>query len=279
MQPFVSEITTLQADDIAGANSIYGQELTLSSVYGVDIVLPNSSIVGGPNDSISFSGSLSSSDTDLDGKFLDLFQYSFEHDSRVDIRLKSNTVDTFLYFVRVTSTQDTIDTFTFFDDDSGTGLNSRIVEDIQAGTYWLGASSSDSAEIGNYEVTIIASTNSLTSSFETFTSIYGVEVEINPNPKLTGSLNESDFLFEEKFLDLYQFDVLNTTNLQFDLSSTQLNPKLFVVQIMPDQALGSIVLENDNSSFFVTNSRITQSLPPGTYWIGVPSSGVADTGD
>lgn len=279
MQPFVSAITTLQADDIAGANAIYGQEATLSTVYGIDIVLPNSSIVSGPSDSISFNGSLSNSDADLDGKFLDLFQYSFDHDSRVDIRLNSSTIDTFLYFARVTSTQDIIDAFTFFDDNSGTGLNSHIVENIQAGTYWLGASSSGSAEVGDYDVAIITSTNSLTPSFETFTSIYGVDVEINPNPKITGSLSNSDFLFEEKFLDLYQFDVLNTTNLQFDLSSTQLNPKLFVVQIMPNQFLGSIMLENDNSSLFVTNSRIKQSLPPGTYWIGVTSSGIDDTGD
>ncbi|MCH8265366.1 MAG: PPC domain-containing protein, partial [Proteobacteria bacterium] len=125
----------------------------------------------------------------------------------------------------------------------------------------------------------VTSTNSTTPSFETFESKYGAEVQVNPNPKIKGSLSSTDFLFAENFLDLYQFDVVNTTNLQFDLSSTQFDTYLRVVEILPDQSLGSLVLENDDRSESSTDSRIRQLLSPGTYWIGVSSFFADETGD
>ncbi len=73
--------------------------------------------------------------------------------------------------------------------------------------------------------------------------------------------------------------MVNTTNLQFDLSSSQLDTYLLVVEILPDQSLGSLVLENDDRSAFSFDSRIQQLLPPGTYWIGVSSSFEEETGD
>ena len=56
--------------------------------------------------------------------------------------------------------------------------------------------------------------------------------------------------------------MVNTTNLQFDLSSSQLDTYLLVVEILPDQSLGSLVLENDDRSAFSFDSRIQQLLPP-----------------
>ena len=179
----------------------------------------------------------------------------------------------------MSSTQDIIDAFTFVDDDSGPGRNSRITTNIQAGTYWLGASSAGVGEVGDYAVSMVASTSSTTPSFEIFQSIYDAEVQINPNPQIRGSLSSTDFLFAKSFLDLYQLDVVNTTNLQFDLSSSQLDTYLLVVEILPDQSLGSLVLENDDRSAFSFDSRIQQLLPPGTYWIGVSSSFEEETGD
>jgi hypothetical protein len=237
MQPFASEIDSLQADDIIGANFLYGGDATLATIYGIDIRLPTNSELSGLDDTVNFSGTLTNKDADLDGRSLDICQFTFANDSTVDIQLSSNDIDPFLYLVRVSSTQDTIDAFTFVDDDSGLGRNSRISTNIQAGTYWLGASSARIGEEGDYDVSMVTSTSSTTPSFETFESIYGAEVEINPNPKITGSLSNNDFVFNESFLDLYQFDVVNTTNLQFDLSSSQFDTYLLLVEILPDQSL------------------------------------------
>lgn len=109
MQPFTSEIDSLQADDIAGANFIYGGGATLSTIYGIDVSLPRNSELSGPADTVNFSGALANTDADLDGRLLDIYQFTFVNDSTVDIQLSSNTIDTFLYLVRVSSTQDIID--------------------------------------------------------------------------------------------------------------------------------------------------------------------------
>lgn len=278
MQSLVGPLNTLTSDDIAGANAIYGAEVTFESIYGIDIILPAVTTLIGPNDSVSFSGNLTVSDTTLDGKFIDLYQYTFENDSTVDVQVTSAEIDAFLYLVRVTSTQDTVPAFTFADDDSGQGSNSRINQVIQAGTYWIGVTSAGNADQGSYDVSIIAFTSTPPSSFESFLSIYGANVEVNPNPNIKGDLSDSDFKFEGKALDLYQFDVLSSTNLRFDLSSSDFDPTLIVVEIDSSQQLGTIVLEN-NDGGTGTNSRIEQTLSPGTYWIGVTSFTTDETGD
>ncbi|MCH7817742.1 MAG: matrixin family metalloprotease, partial [Proteobacteria bacterium] len=271
MEGFVTDNNTIQIDDINGVYAIYGGEVTISSVYGVDIILPKISALSGPNDSVSFSGSLSSLDNRIDGKFIDLYQYTFVNDSTVDIQLSSSTLDAFLYLARVTSTQDLIPEFTFADDNSGPGSNARINEKIQAGTYWIGISSVDDNDIGNYEVTMIAFTSDPPRSFESFTSIYGGNVEINPNPTIQGSLGETDFLYAGKYIDLYQFDVINQTTLRIDLSSSQFDTTLYLTEVLPNQELvEGTLLQNDDVGTS-TNSRIEQLLPPGTYWIGVTS--------
>ena len=271
MRGLITNNKSLQSDDINGANAIYGSEVTINSVYGVDIILPKISALSGPNDSVSFSGSLSSLDNRIDGKFIDLYQYTFVNDSTVDIQLSSSTLDAFLYLARVTSTQDLIPEFTFADDNSGPGSNARINEKIQAGTYWIGISSVDDNDIGNYEVTMIAFTSDPPRSFESFTSIYGGNVEINPNPTIQGSLGETDFLYAGKYIDLYQFDVINQTTLRIDLSSSQFDTTLYLTEVLPNQELvEGTLLQNDDVGTS-TNSRIEQLLPPGTYWIGVTS--------
>ncbi|MCH2357640.1 MAG: hypothetical protein MK319_13385, partial [Pseudomonadales bacterium] len=73
--------------------------------------------------------------------------------------------------------------------------------------------------------------------FEIFQSIYDAEVQINPNPQIRGSLSSTDFLFAKSFLDLYQFDVVNTTNLKFDMRSSQYENYMLLVEILPDQSL------------------------------------------
>jgi len=283
MQAFVSDTDTLQSDDIAGVISIYGanemaQETTLANIYGVFLVAPDNATLSGPNNSNNLNGTLSSSDNQLDGKSLDLYQYTFENDSTVDIQLNSQAFDPFLYLVRVSATQASIPTSTFVDDNSGSGNNARINESIQAGTYWLGVSSTSDGAQGNYEVSIISSTSNPLSSFETFTSpVYGVEVLINPNPNISGSLESTDFQFNNKFLDLVQIEVATASSVKIDLSSSTFDTILLLVDIVNNE-VGALVLQNDDGGSS-TNSRIETTLQPGTYWLGVTSFDTSETGD
>ncbi len=282
MLAFVSDTDSLQSDDIAGIASIYGggevvQETTLANIYGVTLVAPDNATISGPNTSNNLSGTLSSSDNQLDGKSLDLYQYTFENDSRIDIQLNSQAFDPFLYLVRVSATQASIPSSTFVDDNSGSGNGALIREDIQAGTYWLGVSSTSNNAQGSYEVSIISNTSNPPSSFETFTSIYGVDVLVNPNPNISGSLESTDFKFNNKFLDLVQIEVATTSTVKIDLSSSTFDTTLLLVDIINNE-VGSLALQNDDNGSG-TNSRLETTLSPGTYWLGVTSFDPNESGD
>ena len=297
MQALVSDLNTLQADDINGANAIYTTAVEppvvppvipplekLSSIYGVDIMLPAPSVLGGPTHNVSLSGSLASGDASLDNKFLHLYQFTFANDTNVDLRLNSIVFDPFLYLVRVSSTQDAIPTHTFSDDNSGAGANAQIVKTIQAGTYWVGVSSAANNQQGSYALTLTTSNANPTKSFASFQSNYGVGVEINPNPSIVGNLSGSDFSLNDKHIDLYQFSVANQTKIRIDLSASAFDPVLVVARLLPNGLLsaqeideGFLLLNDDFGGSL--NSRIEQTLTPGTYWIGVTSAKTGQTGD
>lgn len=282
MQAFVSDTDKLQSDDIAGVVSIYGggevaQEITLANIYGVTLVDPDNSTLSGPSNSNTLSGTLSSSDNQLDGKSLDLYQYTFENDSRIDIQLSSQAFNPFLYLVRVSATQASIPSSTFVDDNSGSGNGARINENIQAGTYWLGVSSPNNSAQGSYDVSIIANSSNPRTSFETFTSIYGVDVLINPNPQINGSLGSTDFKFSNKFLDLVQIEVATTSKVKIDLSSSTFDTSLLLVDIVNNE-VGNLVLQDDDGGSG-SNSRIETTLQPGTYWLGVTSFDPNESGN
>lgn len=282
MQAFVSDTETLQVDDIAGAVSIYGAgEPVLSSVaniYGVALSATTNSTLSGPSDSTSLSGELSGSDNQLDGKSLDLYQYTFENDSTVDIQLSSAAFDPFLYLIRVDATQNAVAGAFFSDDNSGTGNGARINRPIQAGTYWFGVSHAGGAAAGSYDLSLISNTDSPSSSFESFVSpVYGVDVLINPNPNINGTLGASDFQFNERFLDLIQFEVTTTATVKIDLRSPEFDTNLLLVDVVNDE-VGTLALQNDDNGSG-TNSQLQTTLLPGTYWIGVTSFDASETGD
>jgi len=291
MQPLVSDLDGLQLDDINGANAIYDSSApadtpvtTISSIYGVDIQLSDTTVINGPNNSVSLFGSLGSGDASLDNKFLDLHQFTFTNDSIVEFHLDSTEVDPFLYLIRVSSTQEAIPEYMFTDDNSGSGTNSRIAQSLQAGTYWLGVSSAGNNQQGSYELSFDSINNKSVSPFQSFQSIYGAEVQLNPNPFVSGSLNSNDFVVNDKRLDLYQFTVSNQVKMRIDLSSSSFDTELLLVRLLPSalnhtqEIDGNFILQNDDFGSSL-NSRIEESLTPGTYWIGVTSANAGETGD
>ena len=292
MQAKVSDTHTLQADDINGANAIYGGATidpepvfsSISSIYGVDIFVPDTTLLTGPSNNVTLSGSLSSTDVTLNGRFLDLYQFTFTNDSEVNLQLNSSEVDAFLYLVRITSTQDGVPEFTFTDDNSGSGSNALIAKSLQAGTYWIGVSTTGFNEQGKYNLSLISANSNPTSSFQSFQSVYGVSIQVNPNPVIAGSLSNTDFTLNGKHLDLFQFTVVNQTNVRLDLSSNDFDTVLLLTRLHPNASQSaqeideSFLLQNDDFGGSL-NSRLEQVLPPGNYWIGVTSAGTAETGD
>lgn len=279
MQPLISNIDSLQADDIEGANFIYGGDITIPSIYGLDIILPVAGEIITSSNSITLNGTLTQSDQILQNRPIDLYQFRLANDYTIDMRLSSNDINSLLYLVRVNSSQEIIPEFSFSNDNFGFGQNARIVETLEAGTYWAGASGGNNFDFGNYTLSLIA--NIVVGGIgaaDSFESIYGAEVQINPNPVIEGDLSESDFILNDRFLDIYQITVESETRLRFDLSSNVVDTKLLLVEIKEDQSVGQVSLINDDNGGG-TNSRIESALQAGTYWIGVTSFNSNETGN
>ena len=259
-----------------GATSIRAAE-SVGTVYGVDVFVPPGlphpwGLVSGPSDVIELQGVLDANDAlDLDNTYFEAWQVTFQYDSRVDIRLDSREIDPYLVLIRIDSTQQFIDVLE--DDDSGPGQNARITTDIQAGTYWVIVNSFDAFETGAWSLAIQSSTNSRDSSFQMVPTRYGVSVQENPNPYILGELRSGDFVYDSRFVDIYQFEVSNDVPLQIDLTSNQFDTRLMLANVLQDGSLGSLfILDEDGGES--TNSRIMRSFEPGTYFM-VASSGAA----
>ena len=106
--------------------------------------------------------------------------------------------------MRISATQAALSGFTFIDENSGPDNNARINRSMQEETYWLGVRSARNSAQSSYDVSAISNTNNPPLSFEKFNSIYGVDVLISPNPDIASSLESTDFIFNNRFLDLAQ---------------------------------------------------------------------------
>lgn len=288
MQDKVTDTHTLQIDDLNGATAIYpgtaSTFTTLPSVFNVGIKVPAKATLSGPGNSANLSGSLDSIDAKLDDKFLDIFQITFANSSTVNISLNSSAFDPFLYLARITSTQEAMPAFTYTDNDSGGNSNAQIAQTIPAGTYWIGASSAGIGQQGNYSLNVTSVNGPATGSLQSFQSIYGASVQINPNPSIAGTLSANDFSLNSKRMDLYQITVTKQTLLRFDLSSSAFDTVLLLTRLLPGpvpqlQEIDESFLKQNDNFGGGTNSRIEQSLVPGTYWIGVTSALAGQTGD
>lgn len=278
MQGALTDIDALQQDDINGANFVYGGEYSISSIYGIDIKIPEPDPLSGIVDTLNFSGELATGDASVDENFIDIFEVTFANDINLTLELSATDFDPLLYLVRMDSTQTAIQDFVFSDDNSGLDSASRISEPVPAGTYWIGVTGISNNSEGAYSVVLSTFATNTSPQFEEFESIFGVTVQVNPNPFIEGRLIDSDFQFENKFLDIYQFEVHAETDLRVDLSSEDFDTRLFLIEILPDQKIGPLVIENDDTAFG-SNSRIDQNLQEGNYWIGVTSFSNNSTGN
>lgn len=237
MQQFISGVETLQADDMAGITSIYGDApsaLTVSpSLYSVNITVPVKSTLSGPTDNFSLSGKLENTDDKFDNRFIDIFQYTFTRDSLVTLKLNSSNFDGFLYLARISSGQALLDAYTFSDDNSGPGPNAQITATLPAGTYWVGVSTAQENSLGFYDLSVNSATTANTSPVQTYQSAYGPMVQVNPNPVITGRLDLDDYLYESKPLELHEFELLTSTTLRIALGSAAFDPVLLLARVTP----------------------------------------------
>lgn len=247
-----------------------------TSVYGIEVNLSPDAFLSGTSDEAFIAGSLSINDTEFQNRYLDVYQFTLENDSLLSVNLSSLDIDTIFYLLRIGSSQEQIS----LQSASGTRNNSAQQTNLQAGTYWVAVSSEQEYEVGAYELEVTSVTTSTTPSFEVLDTIYGVPVEVNPNPFIFGELSQTDAdLGDGSYVDLYQFTVATQVTLQIDLESASFDSTLILVRIFADQSVDNTALYQNDDFGKSTNSRITQTLSPGTYWIAASSFDAGSTGD
>lgn len=278
MAPFISDLTTLQLDDINGVNFLYGSAITLPSIYGIPILVPDNGLFTESVEFKQFTGELQESDASFEDKAIDIYQFSLANETQLDIAANSEAFDPSLILARIDSTQQLLPGQLFADSDSGDGNNARLKMTVAAGTYWAGVSSDSSGAAGPYSLDISTVTTGSNNLLASFDSIYGIAVEINPNPVIFQELAAGDDRLENKYIDVYQIEVASPIELKIDLRSEQFDTHLTLVHVLTDQQLGSLQIENDDGGIG-TNSRIQAELDPGTYWIAATSFADDATGD
>jgi hypothetical protein len=94
-------------------------------------------------------GSLATSDCQLQGSFVDYHELRLDNARTVTITLNSDDLDAFLaVFDRATGN------LVAQDDDGGGNLNARITQSFAAGTYVIAATSFDPNETGQYSLVV-----------------------------------------------------------------------------------------------------------------------------
>jgi serine protease Do len=148
------------------------------------------------------------------------------------------------------------------DDDTGEGLDARIVTTLPAGTYRIVVNTYASGDGGSYNLSVTETTDPCAQA-----------VAINVGQTRSGALAETDCrLPTNQNADIWRVSLSAQTALRITLTSPAFNAYLILVN-----ANGQVVAEDDDGSDG-TNARITVTVPAGTYYIYATSYYEGQTG-
>jgi hypothetical protein len=200
-------------------------------------------------------GALEFDDCTLDdGTLGDLYSITLPGSGNVSILLSSTSFDPWLFFF-----DENLEPLADNDDISTENLNSQIDLSLPSGTYII-LVNEFSLALGSYSLTVFSDAienPSCTSS-----------IEISTNSVVEGVLSSTDCTIrdfsgaaDDSYIDIYTITLEETRDLIIELSSTELNPFLWVIS-----EDGSIV-EVDDDSGDNFDARLEIELPAGTHVI------------
>ncbi len=196
----------------------------------------------------SVSGQLSASDPILqDNTHYKLFTFQGVAGQAVQIDLISNDFDAYLYL------RDASGTSIAHDDDSGGGLNARIVMTLPStGMYTIVANTLRQGQFGNFTLRLqsVAAQNQMAQQIPVGSSVNGVLTDGDPT------------LSDGSHYKLFTFQGYAGQTVQIDLMSTAFDAYLYL-----RDSTGTDLAHDDDGGGNL-NSRITQTLPySGTYQV------------
>lgn len=181
------------------------------------------------------------------------YEVSLDSSTDVEVSLSSSDFDTYLVI-----TQDGAEVAT--DDDGGSGLDSELVESLDAGTYTIWAGSFSGSSTGRFTLSV---------------SEGGAQertdpADVSPEPIELGTTVEGELTEDSPwasvyagYADPYSVSLDSTTAVRISYTSDEIDPYLVVTRD------GNVILENDDGGEGF-NSEASPTLEPGTYtiWTG-----------
>lgn len=206
-------------------------------------------------------GSLQDSDCEdpEDGANMDVYRFTLSQATTVGVSMSSTALNSYLYLLSENGT------VVAENNNLGSGTtDAGIVFDLQAGTYFVNATSAMAGETGDYTLTLqrVCTENDV-----------GGDVPLPGT--VNGSLTQTDCVLQDgSSADIYR--LVNSTSRQvtIDMTSTAFDTYLVLLDgnFQP-------VAENDDISDSNLNSRITLTLPAGTFYVIANSARAGESGN
>lgn len=191
-----------------------------------------------------------------DGNFADIWRLELNARRSLRIDLTSSQFDALLVLV-----DPDINVITE-DDDGGEGVNSRILWTLEAGTFFIVATSFSAGETGDYQLAVQDVDPCLT-----FVGSLPVGQTVSGNLRQGTCLNAGAF-----WTDRWRLDLAESGPVRIDLQSSQFDAFLSL-----RDAEGNLLAQDDDGGSG-TDSRILQTLTAGTYVIEASTFDPGETG-
>jgi len=208
------------------------------------------------NEDVSSSWTVDKPSIHRPGKYAKYYQFTLDSETEVTIDLTSS-VDTYLYLLNGVNEEGTVVTR---DDDGGEGRNSRITRTLPAGTYTIEATTYGPAQTGDFVVKVTKRVDEIPT------------IPFNEDIRDSWTADKPSTHRPGKYAKYYQFTLDSETEVTIDLTSS-VDTYLYLLN-----EEGTVVTRDDDGGEG-RNSRITRTLPAGTYTIEATTYGPAQTGD
>lgn len=180
-------------------------------------------------------GALTTSDCQINGFIVDAYRFALAETTEITVQLKSEAFDPILYLL------DHNGSVMASDDDGAGNLNSRISRTLNAGVYFLYASSYSQGETGSYEITLIEGVPPSPCPATAVIGFPGVEA---------GVTDEEGCIYNGFYLDSWRVVIPSDTLVTFQVDSEELLPALMVTDTtggplagVPSNGIGTAWLE------------------------------------
>ncbi|HZT31977.1 MAG TPA: PPC domain-containing protein [Bryobacteraceae bacterium] len=183
------------------------------------------------------------------GQPVDWYQFTTDADATIAAVMTSQNLDSFL------ALQDSQGNLLRWDDNSYGQQDAMLVQFLPAGTYRISARAAENSGGGLYELDLRVASGPRPAGCGPLRSVA-------PGDSVTAQLSYTSCQYpDDTFADLYQLTLAASTTLQIDMTSTDFDAYLQILD-----AKGNILFEDDNGGG-TSNARISRTLDAGTYFV------------